>query len=189
MPEGTELRTEEGTPQGGPLSPLLSNIVLDELDQELHRRGHRFVRYADDANIFVKSERAGERVKASITRFIEKRLRLKVNLDESAVAKPETRSFLGVTLNLDPESGKARVTVSKDSRDRIRSRLEKLTPRSWGRSMRDCIDQLNQYLRGTRPANPSSLVDPIRVTPWPSEGGHDVTVSKRGLGGAGSAAW
>ena len=148
MPEGTELRTTEGTPQGGPLSPLLSNIVLDELDQELSRRGHRFVRYADDANIFVKSERAGERVKESITRYIHKRLRLKVNVEKSATAKPETRSFLGITLKPDPKTGKAEVILSKKARERIRSKIKELTPRNWGRSLSNCIDRLNQYLRG-----------------------------------------
>src|SRR4029077_5522017 len=91
MPNGVIVSTEEGTPQGGPLSPLLSNIVLDELDWELARRGHRFVRYADDQNIYVRSERAGQRVMASVTNFIERRLRLEVNAVKSAVAKPEER--------------------------------------------------------------------------------------------------
>ena len=88
----------EGTPQGGPLSPLLSNLVLDELDRELERRGHRFVRYADDCNVYVRSEAAGRRVMTSITRFVERRLRLQVNAEKSAVAHPWQRSFLGFTL-------------------------------------------------------------------------------------------
>src|ERR671927_988503 len=95
MEGGLVSPVDEGTPQGGPLSPLLSNIVLDELDQELERRGHRFVRYADDCNIYVRSERAGQRVMASVVRFIERNLRLKVNAAKSAVARPSKRKFLG----------------------------------------------------------------------------------------------
>ena len=94
MENGLVSPSVEGTPQGGPLSPLLSNLVLDELDRELERRGHRFVRYADDCNIYVRSERAGQRVMDSITRFITKRLKLKVNEKKSAVARPQERKFL-----------------------------------------------------------------------------------------------
>ena len=94
LPDGVVVKTEKGTPQGGPLSPLLSNLVLDELDRELRLRGHRFVRYADDCNIYVRSKRAGERVMESVTRFIEKRMRLKVNQEKSAVAEPHERHFL-----------------------------------------------------------------------------------------------
>ena len=94
--------SREGTPQGGPLSPLLSNLVLDELDRELERRGHRFVRYADDCNIYVRSEKAGRRVMASLTRFIERRLKLQINAEKSAVARPWHRSFLGFTVRDDP---------------------------------------------------------------------------------------
>ena len=89
----------KGTPQGGPLSPLLSNIVLDELDRELERRGHRFCRYADDCNIYVRSRKSGERVMASVTQFVEQRLKLKVNTDKSAVARPWQRKFLGYTFS------------------------------------------------------------------------------------------
>lgn len=98
MPDGVRVSTEEGVPQGGPLSPLLSNVVLDELDRELARRGLHFVRYADDCNIFVRSERAGHRVMASTRRFLERRLRLQVNEEKSAVARPEARHFLGFRL-------------------------------------------------------------------------------------------
>jgi len=99
MPDGVKVATEEGLPQGGPLSPLLSNIVLSELDWELARRGHRFVRYADDCNIYVRSERAGKRVMASVAKFISRRLRLRLNKAKSAVARPETRHFLGYRLH------------------------------------------------------------------------------------------
>lgn len=148
MPDGVVVSTEEGTPQGGPLSPLLSNIVLDELDWELGRRGHRFVRYADDANIFVKSERAGQRVMASVRRFIEGRLRLVVNADKSAVARPEARHFLGFRLRREPEEKAAEVLLSERSRKRIDRKIRELVPRSWGQSIKACIDQLNRYLLG-----------------------------------------
>src|SRR5207249_3628006 len=99
--------SREGTPQGGPLSPLLSNLVLDELDRELERRGHRFVRYADDCNIYVRSERAGQRVMKSITQFITQKLKLKVNESKSAVARPQERKFLGFSFTDGPEIKRA----------------------------------------------------------------------------------
>jgi RNA-directed DNA polymerase len=148
LPDGVVVAMEEGAPQGGPLSPLLSNIVLDELDRELAVRGHRFVRYADDCNIYVRSERAGHRVMASITRFIEGRLRLKVNEAKSAVARPEERHFVGFRLRRDPDTGAVEVLLSKRSQDRIGERIRELTPRSWGQSLRACIVQLNAYLLG-----------------------------------------
>ncbi len=148
MPEGVVVNTDEGVPQGGPLSPLLSNIVLDELDQELARRGHRFVRYADDENIYVRSERAGRRVMASVVRFIERQLRLKVNQAKSAVARPEERHFVGFSLRRNPEDGTIEVLLSKRSKDRIDAKIRELTPRAWGQSLRDCISTLNAYLRG-----------------------------------------
>lgn len=147
MPDGVVVSTEEGTPQGGPLSPLLSNIVLDELDWELARRGHRFVRYADDANIFVQSERAGQRVMASVRRFIEERLRLVVNADKSAVARPEERHFLGFRLRRTSEQA-AEVLLSQRSRERVARKIRKLVPRNWGQSIKDCVHQLNVYLLG-----------------------------------------
>jgi RNA-directed DNA polymerase len=148
MPDGVVTATTEGTPQGGPLSPLLSNIVLDELDQELARRGHRFVRYADDCNIYVRSERSGQRVMASISRFIEDRLRLTVNAAKSAVARPEERHFLGFRLRREPLDGTVEVMLSKRSKERIDATIRKLTPRNWGDSFRRCLSQLNEYLRG-----------------------------------------
>ncbi len=133
---------------GGPLSPLLSNIVLDELDWELDRRGHRFVRYADDMSIFVQSERAGHRVMSSITHYIEGRLRLKVNASKSAVARPETRHFLGFTLRISPADGSVQVLLSQRTRDRAMTGILELTPRNWGSSLRRCIFRLNVYLKG-----------------------------------------
>jgi RNA-directed DNA polymerase len=148
LPDGVTVNTDEGVPQGGPLSPLLSNIVLDELDQELARRGHRFVRYADDANIYVRSERAGQRVMASVKSFIERRLRLKVNEAKSAVARPEERHFLGFRLRREPLDGSAEVLLSKRSKERIDSRIRELTPRNWGNSVDACIKQVGVYLLG-----------------------------------------
>jgi RNA-directed DNA polymerase len=145
MPDGVVVATEEGTPQGGPLSPLLSNIVLDELDRELERRGHRFVRYADDCNIYVGSERAGKRVMAAVVRFIEGRLRLKVNTAKSAVARPGERHFVGFSLW---RRKHVAVRLSRRSRDRIDGRVRELTPRNWGGKLERCIKRLNQYLKG-----------------------------------------
>ena len=148
MPDGVVVNTEEGVPQGGPLSPLLSNIVLTELDEELSRRGHRFVRYADDANIYVKSERAGTRVMASVKSFIERRLRLKVNANKSAVARPEERHFLGFRLRPRAEGGDPEVLLSVRSQKRIDEKVRELTPRTWGQSMDDCFRMMNVYLTG-----------------------------------------
>jgi group II intron reverse transcriptase/maturase len=147
MPEGVRVNNEQGVPQGGPLSPLLSNIVLDELDRELTRRGLRFVRYADDCNIYVRSRRAGERVMASITRFIEKRLRLEVNAAKSAVAKPKERHFLGFSLNRN-EEGEVEINLSERSKVRLRERVKELSPRNWGDTMKSAIAGLNAYLKG-----------------------------------------
>lgn len=146
LPDGVKVSTDEGLQQGGPLSPLLSNIVLSELDEELARRGTRFVRYADDCNIYVRSERAGKRVMASLERFIEKRLRLKVNQTKSAVARPETRHFLGYRLQA--TDGRPEILLSKRSETRLKERIQELTPRSSGRSLNSIISRINQYLRG-----------------------------------------
>jgi len=134
----------EGTPQGGPLSPLLSNIVLDELDRELERRGHAFVRYADDVTIFVRSERAGLRVLASVTRYVERRLKLRVNAEKSGVGRPWERELLGFTFAL-----KTRAAVpSERSRSRLRRRVRELTKRSRGVRVERVIAELSALLRG-----------------------------------------
>lgn len=148
LPDGVVTASERGTPQGGPLSPLLSNIVLDELDQELDARGHRFVRYADDCNVYVKSERSGQRVMASLKSFIEKRLKLKVNADKSKVAKPQECSFLSLKLWRLKANGKVNVLVADKALRRINDELKALTPRNWGQSLDDCIRRVNVYLRG-----------------------------------------
>lgn len=148
LPDGVVVSNDEGVPQGGPLSPLLSNIVLDELDQELERRGHRFVRYADDCNVYVRSQRAGERVMASLQQFIERRLRLKVNEQKSAVARPEDRHFVGFRLRREPFGGGVEVLLSARSKERIDQRIRELVPRNWGSSLDACITRLNVYLVG-----------------------------------------
>lgn len=148
MPDGVVVSTEEGVPQGGPLSPLLSNVVLDEFDRELDRRGHQFVRYADDTNVYVRSERAGKRVMESLTRYLTGRLRLKVNEEKSAVARPEERHFVGFRLKKVEPDDKVEVLLSKRSKDRIDTKIRELTPRNWGNSLKACIHQVNEYLLG-----------------------------------------
>jgi RNA-directed DNA polymerase len=143
MEDGVITERYEGTPQGGPLSPLLSNILLDELDQELERRGHKFCRYADDQNIYVRSRQAGERVYASIKRFLEKRLRLKVNEEKSAVAEVRERKFLGYRILSD-----GRLTVSPQSIQRAKDKIREITKRNRGRSIEGVIPELNEFLRG-----------------------------------------
>src|SRR5664279_4675386 len=148
LPDGVVINTEQGVPQGGPLSPLLSNIVLDELDQELDRRGHRFARYADDAKVYVRSERAGQRVMASLTEFIERRLRLRVNEAKSAVARPEDRHFLGFRLRVDPQSAVVEVLLSERTKRNAMQKVKQLTPRNWGNTLLACISGINAWLRG-----------------------------------------
>lgn len=148
LPEGVVVANDEGVPQGGPLSPLLSNIVLDELDWELEARGHRFVRYADDANIYVRSRQAGERVMTSVSAYIHRRLRLVVNAGKSAVAQPQERHFLGFSLRREPLDGQVEVGLSKRSRQRIDAKLRELTPRSWGGTLKRCIARINVYTTG-----------------------------------------
>jgi group II intron reverse transcriptase/maturase len=148
LPDGVVISSEQGVPQGSPLSPLLSNIVLDELDQELARRGHRFARYADDAKVYVRSERAGRRVMASLTGFIEGRLRLKVNEAKSAVARPEDRHFLGFCLRVDSQTGTVEVLLSERTKRNAMERVRQLTPRNWGGTLVSCIARINAWLRG-----------------------------------------
>jgi RNA-directed DNA polymerase len=139
--------TEEGTPQGGPLSPLLSNLMLDVMDKELEKRGHRFVRYADDCNIYVRSRKAGERVMASVERFLAKRLKLKVNKAKSAVAKPRVRKFLGFSFTGGKEP---RRRIAPQAIDRFKARVRKLTRRTCGQSLPQIVKELSVYLIGWR---------------------------------------
>lgn len=145
LADGLVSATTEGAPQGGPLSPLLSNIVLDELDRELERRGHRFVRYADDSNIYVRSRRAGERTLASVTRFVEQTLRLKVNASKSAVDRPWRRKFLGFSFTATRE---AKRRIAPASVERFKSKIRELTRRTRGGDMEQVIGRLASYLRG-----------------------------------------
>jgi RNA-directed DNA polymerase len=139
--------TEEGTPQGGPLSPLLSNLMLDVLDKELEKRGHHFVRYADDCNIYVRSQRAGERVMASIEQFLAKRLKLKVNKAKSAVARPSVRKFLGFSFT----SGRQpRRRIAPQAIARLETWVRELTRRTRGASPEQIVKELARYLIGWR---------------------------------------
>ncbi len=147
MENGLVSPSVEGTPQGGPLSPLLSNLVLDELDRELERRGHRFVRYADDSNIYVRSERAGQRVMDSVTRFITQKLKLKVNEAKSAVARPQQRKFLGFSFTDGPEIKR---TIASKALERFKTRIREVTRRAKGVSLEATIAELAPYMRGWR---------------------------------------
>jgi RNA-directed DNA polymerase len=139
--------TDEGAPQGGPLSPLLSNLMLDVLDKELEKRGHRFTRYADDCNIYVRSRRAGERVMASVERFLESRLRLKVNRAKSAVAPPVHRKFLGFSFTNRKEPKRR---IAPQALTRFKARVRELTRRTRGASLAQIIEGLSRYLIGWR---------------------------------------
>lgn len=145
MAEGIVSPRTQGTPQGGPLSPLLSNILLTELDRELERRGHAFCRYADDCNIYVKSKAAGERVMASITRFLAEQLKLKVNAAKSAAAEPWKRTFLGYSLTWH-KSPKLR--IAPESRKRQKDKIRAVLQGARGRNLKTVIDELNPILRG-----------------------------------------
>jgi len=145
MSEGVIQVHEEGTPQGGPLSPLLSNILLDELDKELERRGHRFCRYADDCNVYVRSAAAGGRVMESITRFLKKRLRLRVNREKSAVGRPWARKFLGYTMTWHRSP---RLRVAPSSGTRARAHIQEIVRQGRGRSLPKVIGELTPFLRG-----------------------------------------
>src|SRR5229473_115612 len=145
MENGLVSLVEEGTPQGGPLSPLLSNLVLDELDRELERRQHRFVRYADDCNIYVASERAGKRVMQSVTSFLRRRLKLKVNEAKSAVARPQERKFLGFSFTGGAEPKRR---IAPKALLRCKQRVRELTRRTRGISLEQMTKELARYLRG-----------------------------------------
>jgi RNA-directed DNA polymerase len=147
MENGLVSPTDEGTPQGGPLSPLLSNLMLDDLDRELQRRGLRFARYADDCNIYVRSERAGQRVMASITRFITTTLKLKVNESKSAVARPWERKFLGMTFTAHREPKRR---IAPKALVRFKERIRELTRRTRGISLPQMVEQMARYLNGWR---------------------------------------
>ncbi len=143
MQEGVCVERHEGTPQGGPLSPLLANLLLDDLDKELERRGHRFCRYADDCNIYVQSQAAGERVMASLIEFLEGKMRLRVNRQKSAVAPVWERKFLGHRL-----LGDGTLTIAPKSLDRAKDRIRQITRRNRGVSFERMIDELNSFLTG-----------------------------------------
>ena len=143
MQEGVCVARDEGTPQGGPLSPVLANLLLDDLDQELERRGHRFCRYADDCNIYVRSLAAGQRVMDSVTRFLEEKLRLRVNRDKSAVAPVGERKFLGHRLLLNGKLG-----ISPKSIQRAKEKIRQITRRSRGVSLAKVIVELNLFVVG-----------------------------------------
>jgi RNA-directed DNA polymerase len=147
MENGLVSPSVEGTPQGGPLSPLLSNLVLDELDRELERRGHRFVRYADDCNIYVRSERAGQRVMKSVTQFIMRKLKLKVNETKSAVARPQERKFLGFSFT---DGSEVKRVIAPKALERFKKRIREITCRAKSVSLEATMTELVPYLRGWR---------------------------------------
>ena len=146
MEDGLVSPVDEGTPQGGPLSPILSNLVLDDLDKELARRGHRFCRYADDCNIYVRSRRAGERVMASVSRFLTNKLRLKVNEAKSAAARPEERKFLGFSISNDGSERR----IAPKALDKFKERIRDMTRRTRGFSLQQLIKELKPYIVGWR---------------------------------------
>lgn len=194
MENGLVSPTDEGAPQGGPLSPLLSNLVLDELDQELEKRGHKFVRYADDCNIYVKSERAGQRVMEGISQFITRKLKLKVNSSKSAVARPKDRKFLSFSFT---GGKKAKRRIAPKAIKRFKAKVRELTHRHKGRTLRQMIEPLSEYLRGWRgyfghcqtPSVLGALDEWIRrrlrcvvLVHWPRGRRRFVELRKRGVG-------
>lgn len=146
MADGVKQPTEEGTPQGSPLSPLLSNVYLDDLDRMLEKRGHRFVRYADDITIYVRSRRAAERVMQSTCEFIERRLKLRVNREKSPVDHATRRTLLG--FGFLKRGGEVKVRIDPKARKRAKDRLRRLTSRKWGTSMERRIGAINRFSRG-----------------------------------------
>lgn len=157
MEAGLVRPVTEGTPQGGPLSPLLSNLLLDDFDKELEKRGLKFARYADDCNVYVRSERAGNRVTAGLTGWLSRKLKLKVNVKKSAVAHPETRKFLGYSFR---RGRQVWCVVSPDSIKRFKTRIRELTGRNMGRSLEQLIEPLKRYLTGWKSY--------YRLNQWPS---------------------
>jgi len=194
MENGLVSPTDEGAPQGGPLSPLLSNLVLDELDKELEKRGHKFVRYADDCNIYVQSERAGQRVMQGVSDFITRKLKLKVNESKSAVARPKDRKFLSFSFT----SGKTvKRRIAPKAIKRFKAKVRELTNRHKGRTLRQMIEPLSEYLRGWRgyfghcqtPSVLAALDEWIRrrlrcvvLCHWPSGRRRFAELTKRGVG-------
>jgi RNA-directed DNA polymerase len=146
LEDGLARPADEGTPQGGPLSPILSNLVLDDLDKELSRRGHRFCPYADDCNIYVRSRRAGDRVMASVSRFLAQQLRLKVNEAKSAVALPEERKFLVFSISNDGSERR----IAPKALDKFKVKIRDITRRTRGLSLQQIVEDLAPYLIGWR---------------------------------------
>ena len=182
-----------GVPQGGPLSPLLSNLVLDELDKELEKRGHKFVRYADDCNIYVRSERAGQRVMEGVSQFITSKLKLKVNPSKSAVARPRDRKFLSFSFT---SGKKVKRRIAPKAIERFKAKVRKLTHRHKGQSLRQIVEPLSEYLRGWRGyfgicQTPSVLADLdswirrrlrcVVLNHWPRGRRRFVELTKRGV--------
>jgi RNA-directed DNA polymerase len=194
MENGLVSPTDEGAPQGGPLSPLLSNLVLDELDKELEKRGHKFVRYADDCNIYVRSERAGQRVMEGVSQFIACKLKLKVNPSKSAVARPKDRKFLSFSFT----SGKTvKRRIAPKAVERFKAKVRQLTNRHKGQSLRQIVLALSEYLRGWRgyfgycqtPSVLKALDEWIRrrlrsvvLCHWPRGRRRFVELTRRGVG-------
>lgn len=147
MVNGVVMEREEGTPQGGPLSPLLANILLDDLDKELEKRGHKFVRYADDCNIYVRTQRAGERVLGSIRKFLQERLKLKLNEHKSAVGRPWKQKFLGFSM-YKAKGGKIHIRLATQTIERVKKKIREITSRNKPESMAERIERLNTYLGG-----------------------------------------